>query len=87
MYIVRFRLHLQGGELLASVLVLARWRSIGEQAFDVGVLPAIRTLLPVVPTGVAVRHGALDLAVETASIQGAGLGWTGRQSLIVPVAA
>ena len=28
-------------------------------------------LLPVVPTGVAIRHGALDLAIETASIQGA----------------
>ena len=55
MYIVRFRFHRQGGELLASVLVLARWWSIGERAFDVGVLPANRTLLPVAPTGVAIR--------------------------------
>ena len=40
---------------------------------------AIRTLLPY-------GRGALDLAIETASIQVARLGCTGRQDFIVSVA-
>jgi hypothetical protein len=65
-------------------------RTVRTQDFQdfwvLGGLRANRTLLPVVPTGVALRHGALDLAIETASIQGARLGCTGRQDFIVSVA-
>src|SRR6266851_703068 len=52
------------------------WADYGQTA------PYCLLLRPESPYG----HGALDLAIETASIQGARLGCTGRQDFIVSVA-